>query len=168
MAFRFAASRKRRAGEGWSGAIDKIYPSLGRAIARAGDVLATAGINPVWLRRPADAAEAHTVYVGKRKDQNARDYVNRGFIVLILVKNIPVRYAGSAFGIARPPRVKQGVSAIVFYDRIEQLKPTQETDGPTVLGFAIAHEIGHVLLRSSVHGSVGIMKSPWTRGPSGR
>lgn len=80
----------------------------------------------------------------------------------MLAKDVPVSYAKGALGIAFPES-ETGVSAIIFCDRIERLKQTSETDGSTVLGLSIAHEIGHVLLRSSLHGKVGIMKSPWTR-----
>jgi hypothetical protein len=137
-------------------------PSLGRAINRAADVLATAGINPVWWRGPIEAAEAHKVDLGKHTDRVAGDHLNREFIVLVLSENVPVHYVEGALGIAFPES-ETGVSAMVFYDRIERLTKAYETDGTTVLGFAIAHEIGHVLLRSSGHGNFGIMKSPWTR-----
>src|SRR5947209_6026135 len=137
-------------------------PLLRHALARARDVLATAGIKPVWSGGPADAAEAHTVYLGKRNSRNTRDYVHRDFIVLLLAKDVPVGYAHGALGIAFPDS-ETGVTAMVFYERIEHLEHTQTIDGPTVLGLAIAHEIGHVLLRSSVHAKFGIMKSPWSR-----
>jgi hypothetical protein len=38
-----------------------------------------------------------------------------------------------------------------------------EIDTGTVLGLAMAREIGHVLLRSVGHSQAGIMKSPWTK-----
>ena len=50
---------------------------------------------------------------------------------------------------------------MVFCDRVERAR--HEIDGPKLLGLAIAHEIGHVLLNTSAHGNAGIMKSPWLR-----
>jgi hypothetical protein len=31
------------------------------------------------------------------------------------------------------------------------------------LGYALAHEVGHVLLRSESHGSAGLMRGIWSR-----
>ena len=135
---------------------------LGRALSRAGAVLASAAINPVWLPGEADAPEARIVDLGKQKDPKGPDPVKRESLVLVLAKSVPVSYAPGALGIAFPSS-DTGVSAIVFYDRINKFTLTQQADGPTVLGLAIAHEIGHMLLRSSAHSEFGIMKSLWTR-----
>jgi hypothetical protein len=34
----------------------------------------------------------------------------------------------------------------------------------TVLGFAVAHEIGHLLLGNNAHGAAGVMRAVWSRG----
>jgi hypothetical protein len=56
------------------------------------------------------------------------------------------------------------VDATIFYDRIELIQPRPVSAGATasqILGFAMAHEIGHILLCSNQHSSSGIMKGPW-------
>jgi len=53
-----------------------------------------------------------------------------------------------------------GVLATVFYDRVE-LRTRGDISG--VLGLAIAHELGHLLLGSGEHVDEGIMRSHWTR-----
>jgi hypothetical protein len=132
-------------------------PSLDRALQRAASVLATADVKPVWVPGSPDAAEAHSFDLSKHEGQRPS---GRQFLVLLLAKQVPSGYARGALGIAFP-QSEAGVSAMVFCDRVD--RTPHEIDGPTLLGLAIAHEIGHVLLNTSAHGNAGIMKSPWLR-----
>jgi hypothetical protein len=50
----------------------------------------------------------------------------------------------------------------VFYDRAKEQAEAMRRFLPQILGHAIAHEIGHVLLRTSGHSSTGIMRAQWT------
>ena len=52
-----------------------------------------------------------------------------------------------------------GGLATIFYDRVEDL--TIEVKPSTVLGYAIAHELGHLLLPVNAHASDGIMRAHW-------
>jgi hypothetical protein len=54
------------------------------------------------------------------------------------------------------------VHSLVFWDRIEELA---QTSGLTdvILGHAIAHEIGHLLMGAE-HSQVGLMRPRWDKG----
>jgi len=59
-----------------------------------------------------------------------------------------------------------GVLATIFYDRVEDL--TLVNNPSTVLGYAIAHEMGHLLLGKTLrggryHSDSGIMRAKWDR-----
>jgi hypothetical protein len=54
-----------------------------------------------------------------------------------------------------------GILATIFYHRVEAV--TKGGDSSKVLGNAIAHEIGHLLLGSNAHTDVGIMRAYWSR-----
>jgi hypothetical protein len=59
-----------------------------------------------------------------------------------------------------------GVLATIFYDRVEDL--TLVNTPSTVLGYAIAHEMGHLLLGKTLtggryHSDSGIMRAKWDR-----
>ena len=54
-----------------------------------------------------------------------------------------------------------GSLAIIFYDRVEAMTPGESPS--RVLGYAIAHEIGHLLLGRNAHSSAGLMRGYWTR-----
>jgi hypothetical protein len=49
----------------------------------------------------------------------------------------------------------------VFYQRAAELAREGELELGTVLGHAIAHEIGHLLLGSNAHGPRGLMRAKW-------
>ena len=54
-----------------------------------------------------------------------------------------------------------GVLATVFIDRVERMARTVGIDYRVLLGRAIAHELGHLLLGTSKHGS-GLMREVWS------
>lgn len=59
-------------------------------------------------------------------------------------------------------RQRIGVLATVFVDRVELIAGLSETDAARLLGRAIAHEIGHLLLGTNVHSASGLMRAQWT------
>jgi hypothetical protein len=57
-----------------------------------------------------------------------------------------------------------GVSgfATVYVDRVDWLAKRAQYPRAPVLGRAIAHEIGHLILRSNAHTETGLMREVWT------
>lgn len=56
-----------------------------------------------------------------------------------------------------------GVLATVYVDRVLHLARNLELDHSILLGRTIAHEIGHLLLGTSTHGELGLMREVWSR-----
>jgi len=54
-----------------------------------------------------------------------------------------------------------GGRAFVFYDRVDRRASEHRVDVAQVLGAALAHEIGHLLLPHGTHGSSGLMRAEW-------
>jgi hypothetical protein len=52
-------------------------------------------------------------------------------------------------------------TAVVMLDRATSLAGERQVPLEVVLGCLIAHELGHVLLRSPRHSPFGIMRNPW-------
>ena len=50
----------------------------------------------------------------------------------------------------------------IWADRVDNLARSAGADAGTLLGRAIAHEIGHVLLSTTRHTSRGLMRAEWT------
>jgi hypothetical protein len=55
-----------------------------------------------------------------------------------------------------------GTLATVFEDRVSALARRTDFDAGRLLGFAIAHEIGHLLLGTSAHAPCGLMRAVWS------
>ena len=56
------------------------------------------------------------------------------------------------------------VYASVFYQRVADVAESGKISTGKVLGHAIAHEIGHLLLGSNSHSPAGLMKADWKSG----
>jgi hypothetical protein len=55
---------------------------------------------------------------------------------------------------------RTGTLATIFADRINQAAPTG-IDRATLLGWAMAHEVGHLLMGTTTHASRGLMQAQW-------
>jgi hypothetical protein len=60
-------------------------------------------------------------------------------------------------------RAGTGVLATLYVDRIEWLAHNARSDSRALLGRAIAHELGHLLLATTTHGPVGLMRAYWSQ-----
>ncbi len=163
----YAAGRQSNGAERHSVAIH-VYDLAGvsardlhEATEEAGRILATAGVEAAWQFGDADAPEAHEVDSHaatpnlRNQPRDARDY-----LVLRMVRDFPERALPGALGISFP-NAQSGVHATVFYDRIERVSKTGDIALATMLGNAMAHELGHVLLGNTDHSPAGIMKARW-------
>ena len=55
------------------------------------------------------------------------------------------------------------VLATIYVERVERLASACNVPWTTVLGRAVAHEIGHLLLGTAEHASTGLMRAVWPR-----
>jgi hypothetical protein len=86
-------------------------------------------------------------------------------VVLRLQGGQPVpggRYVSMGFSLVN---LEGGVPflATVFADLVASISRTAAVDFRLLLGRAIAHEIGHLLLNTSLHASRGLMRADWSR-----
>jgi hypothetical protein len=56
-----------------------------------------------------------------------------------------------------------GTLATVYVDRVEWLAGEAGTDSAPLIGLAVAHEIGHLLLGTNAHARAGLMRALWSR-----
>jgi hypothetical protein len=59
-------------------------------------------------------------------------------------------------------QAKMGTLATIYADRVESMATRAGSDRPTLLGRAIAHELGHLLLGTSAHAAFGLMRARWS------
>jgi hypothetical protein len=55
-----------------------------------------------------------------------------------------------------------GVLATIYTDRVERMAELSTTHVAVLLGRAIAHELGHLLLATNAHSASGLMRARWT------
>jgi hypothetical protein len=70
--------------------------------------------------------------------------------------------ASSPLGDALIDATGDAAFATVYFNRVVWLAVTAGTDLPTLLGRAIAHELGHLLLATPSHARTGLMRPNWT------
>jgi hypothetical protein len=133
-------------------------PDLAVARAHAEAVLQQAGLNIVWGdcwvgdRQPASAPARCQEPVGgdivlrlqKTKEADRSRFVSMGFSLVGISGTAPFL-------------------ATVYVDRVDSVARGAGTDRLRVLGLAMAHEIGHVLLDSNTHAATGLMRADWSR-----
>ena len=86
----------------------------------------------------------------------------RSYLVLSITTGTPHLIYPGALGFALP-FAHSGAHASIFYDRVKAVAMNENTAPDIVLGHAIAHELGHVLLRSEDHSAAGLMQARWNR-----
>ena len=59
-------------------------------------------------------------------------------------------------------QLRAGSLATIYVNRVSALAARCRIDLPTLLGRAVAHEIGHLLLGTSAHASSGLMRAVWS------
>lgn len=131
------------------GATDSSILALGRIFRQSGIQVQV---------RPGDPREneAHLVLYTDRRDacRARRD------IALRIQASAPPGLPGAQLAQANP-FAPGGVNVTAFLDRVETAAFQQNRPVALLLAHVIAHEIGHVLLRSSEHSRSGVMSSHW-------
>jgi hypothetical protein len=128
--------------------------TLVKAQERAGVILSKAGVEVEWIncRRPpipsvcTRAAEPDRLLLTVVTEDDRRLFGED-----VLGRSVPGN--GS----------NQGVYARVFYRHIQAKAGQESVDPSQLLGLAVAHEFGHLLLGPQAHSAEGIMRANWSR-----
>ena len=127
------------------------------AIAVADTILSAAFIDVEWRTCDVDARRAAgpcAVPLGKRE------------FALRLIGGMAAPDANGQLALGYSlidTRTRAGSLATIHPDRVAWLADAAGFDVRTLLGRAIAHEIGHLLLGSNDHRGTGIMRAVWSR-----
>ena len=133
--------------------------TVSESAAEAARILASAGVKMTWETGRAGDQEAHTLDQTSKDSRRAFD--RRSHLAIRLVSGVPGSVYPGALGFALP-EAAFGPHASVFYDRVDRWASWTSVERSTLLGAAMAHEIGHVLLDSAEHGNAGLMKARWS------
>ena len=136
-------------------------PVADLAVARehAQAILQEAGVNVVWTDCWAGGRRELAETVGRCEEPVGGD------VVLRLQKTRETdrsRFVSMGYSLVGIPDAAPFL-ATVYVDRAESVARGAGIDPRRVLGLAIAHEVGHVLLNSNSHAPSGLMRADWSR-----
>ena len=83
------------------------------------------------------------------------------FAIQLLIRPRAINGDRSIMGTAIGDMHETGGSAFVYYDRVVRAAHESEQDVARLLAYAMAHEMGHLLLPSPAHATSGIMRPEW-------
>jgi hypothetical protein len=127
-------------------------------VLRAAEAIVTdAGVDAEWI----DCGPPRQTLDSRCRSPRAADQ-----LIVRIVREGEVTAADTdarfALGYAVVEATGVGALATVFTDRVQRLAHQSGTDRSVLLGRVIAHEVGHLLLRSQGHGVSGLMRERWT------
>ena len=125
--------------------------ALDRAKEEGGRIFKHAGLTVCWLYQDLKAGSSWD-------PQNLTDTWDQFDFVLRLLEHARPGLRAYATGEAFSSRI-----ANVFLDRVISQSVLGEIFIGQLLGHAMAHEIGHLLLGENSHGSYGIMVASWSK-----
>ncbi|HEV2492819.1 MAG TPA: hypothetical protein VG204_07060 [Terriglobia bacterium] len=133
---------------------------MARAESEASRVLERVGIKTAWLSCSASGIEPQNTQACPSVD---------GRVPALALRILPRAMAermGRADGPLGFAQLADdggpGFVANVFYHRVESLAVDLACSPAVILGYVLAHEIGHLLLGTNSHSPYGIMRSHWT------
>jgi hypothetical protein len=133
------------------------------AIAVAGAILDAAGVTVTWVA-------CDGVFV-RAADDPCVGPIRPDTLAVRFVRELPHQRMGArkasrhvALGDSLvDTRLRAGALATIYLDRVSGLAAACGIDYPTLLGRAIAHEVGHLLIGTSSHADTGLMRAGWTQ-----
>lgn len=136
----------------------QISPAqLADAEAQATILLQDTGVATVWL-------DCTMLAAGSPNDPACAQPFRSTDLALAVVDRLPSRVPvlrKTTLGFSLIPAVGFGHNAYVSADRAWQLAQDQEIPLELVLGYAVAHELGHLVLGLNAHWATGLMRAEW-------
>jgi hypothetical protein len=131
---------------------------LTRAKRVAARIFRELNIETAWLECPFSSRDAQAI----RGCQPGQDPTYLFLRVVPQFENGEAGFNSAALGFALPDQ-PWGVHASIFYHRVAEVSQQGLASESLVLGYALAHEIGHLLLGSNSHSPSGLMKARWDK-----
>jgi len=111
-----------------------------------------AGITVSWLNCPVSVQEVEANPICLEPCPPSRFAVR-------IISEIPKNRAKTSLGVALS---ENGIYATIYYPRVDAYAKAGVATYSQILGHAVAHEMGHLLLGPAPHARFGIMRGTWT------
>jgi hypothetical protein len=128
----------------------------GGAEVEAAYVMSRAGLRTEWVDCSGSSPQSGL-------DERCQPLLDSMTLCVRIVSDSSAAAPDDVLGFASLQPLEQGVYATVFYSRVAAASAEFGVDAYQVLGCAMAHEIGHLLLGSQSHTATGLMRAQWSR-----
>jgi hypothetical protein len=119
--------------------------------------LRSASVQPVWLVCPTQE------HIETDNTAGCGNLPEAGELLVRIVRAPSATPSAETLGFASVDTERRhGTLATVYGDRVAVLAARGDVDRATLLGRAIAHEVGHLLLGTAAHARRGLMRPTWT------
>lgn len=126
---------------------------LSRAERDTGRLLGQASVSVTWVNCPSGPSG-----VSAWGEKTAA----RQLMVRIVPRALTL--SDIAYGAAFLGSDGRGEYADIFFDSVQRLRDEEtQVSQALILGYVMAHELGHLLLGSNAHSSLGVMRPHWSR-----
>jgi hypothetical protein len=141
------------------------YMHLAPAVLAGSEEITTAifkqaGVEVAWVDCPLSPAQFEG-YPACQEELGTRDFALR-----ILARSAAAKLFTRDEPLGFAPRChedQRGCVLNIFYYRVDDLATQGRARSERILGHAIAHEVGHLLLGLNAHSPAGIMRGIWSR-----
>lgn len=130
--------------------------TLAGAKQHAREVLSRVEVKIEWLDCPASHAEVRTNTACRGRPTSTE-------LVIRIVPRSQNPHCQLGFAALPKGEGKLATHASVFYEAAEDLAAGYSASNAQMLGYILAHEIGHLLLGEGSHAGKGIMRTPWRK-----
>ncbi|HEY7305084.1 MAG TPA: hypothetical protein VH601_13260 [Bryobacteraceae bacterium] len=129
----------------------------------AADIFSRAGIETEWMVVPVSNSMDLLTDFSASPERGCTQPLSSHTVRAQILPHAPFGFSSQALGYSLPC-AERGIQVTIYADRIEAVSQHTLACFYRVLGHALAHELGHVLLRSPAHEHLGIMKAVWSPG----
>jgi hypothetical protein len=143
----------------------------GRVTDLAVEIAASSGVNPAMVEAATSIVvriyQQFGVQVRLNDGEQPTDGAAWRRIVIkpSATKEVREAYGNlKVMGIAPRNGTEPGRIGYVFYDAVSARARRHDLPVGTLLGYAMAHELGHLLLPPEAHGKEGVMRGNWDAG----
>jgi hypothetical protein len=136
--------------------------TLSQAEGLASEIFAHAGIEVQWSSRFVSDPRALLNDFSAEFGQLCTQPLDSATLRVEILSHAPRGFSPQALGYALPC-ARSGMHVTIYADRVETVSSATLAMFYRVLGHALAHEIGHALLRSRGHDDTGLMKGVWAK-----
>jgi hypothetical protein len=127
-----------------------------------GKILLASGVETKWTVGPISDLQRLEIDFSPRTSGECASAPTPSPLRVQVLARAPSGVSVQTLGFSLPCATG-GIQVTIYADHVAKLSETATPTFSRVLGYAVAHELGHVLLHSAEHEDSGLMKAVWSK-----